>query len=269
MFLIHKYRTLVFFLTSSFTFFSGDISAQEKETAYRFQPYLKSYFLDTKDLLFFPKQITVSDHDFLAASILIIPAGFMFDESIERYFRRQQLRNVDEKVIDFSISNFGNGIYPGAAALVLYGFGVGQKREDMKWLALLQIKTIGLSAAASRIPKFMFQRHRPDEQINIDPWKWEGPFHGFSGNYSFTSGHTFIAFSWASVTASALSDKKGVALALYSVASLVGISRIVKGEHWSSDVLTGAVLGYALGKLTYRLQEKNWMKKPDRKGTHP
>ncbi len=248
-----------------FLIVSNFVSAQKSDSCLLDKKYLHSFFTDTRDLLLSPGKTGREDGNFIGASLLVIPAGFMFDEPVERFFRRQQIRSSNEEWIDYSISNFGSGLYPGAAAVILYGLGASKKREDLKWMALLQIKTLGISVAASRVPKYLFQRKRPDENIPVNAWNWSGPLQGFTGNYSFTSGHTFIAFSWAAVTASAYKEKKGLVIGLYSLASLVGVSRVYKGEHWSSDVLGGAVLGYALGKLMYRFQEKSWMKKPQRK----
>jgi len=253
------------FMMLHLVFYSTIAPAQTDDSCLITKKYLYSYFRDTRDLLSSPFKIKKEDWNFAGASLLIIPAGFMFDEPVERYFRRQQIRANNNEVIDFTLSNWGNGIYPGAAALLLYGIGAGKKRDDLKWIALLQVKTLGIAAVASRFPKYIFQRNRPDENSAVNAWNWNGPIQGFTGNYSFTSGHTFIVFSWAAVTASAYQEKKGLVLGLYTLASLVGISRVYKGDHWTSDVLGGAVLGYALGKLTYRFQDKNWMKKPQRK----
>lgn len=41
-----------------------------------------------------------------------------------------------------------------------------------------------------------------------------------------------------------------------SIASLTGISRVYEDKHWGSDVLIGAVFGYAMGKLVYN--KNNW-----------
>ena len=53
-------------------------------------------------------------------------------------------------------------------------------------------------------------------------------------------------------------ENKLLVAGLYTLASLVGISRVYQGEHWASDVVAGAAMGYAFGKLSYRLQTKNW-----------
>ncbi|MCK4346267.1 MAG: phosphatase PAP2 family protein [Bacteroidales bacterium] len=47
-----------------------------------------------------------------------------------------------------------------------------------------------------------------------------------------------------------------VPVVAYSIATLTGISRVYENKHWSSDVLIGAVFGYAMGKLIYN--KNNW-----------
>ncbi len=76
---------------------------------------------------------------------------------------------------------------------------------------------------------------------------------------SFTSGHTDVAFSIATVFASQYNDKPVIPVLCYSAATLVGLSRITEHQHWSSDVFGGALVGYLCGK-----QVVNHFKK-----THP
>ncbi|MGD0340781.1 MAG: phosphatase PAP2 family protein, partial [Bacteroidales bacterium] len=65
---------------------------------------------------------------------------------------------------------------------------------------------------------------------------------------SFPSGHAATAFSIATVFASEYSDIKVVPVISYSLASLVGITRLTEHKHWASDVFIGSLLGYACGK---------------------
>lgn len=63
---------------------------------------------------------------------------------------------------------------------------------------------------------------------------------------AFPSGHTLTAFVLATLVAL---RSPHAALAAYSLAALVGLSRIAVGAHWPLDVLGGALLGWALGRV--------------------
>lgn len=68
-----------------------------------------------------------------------------------------------------------------------------------------------------------------------------------SKSLSFPSGHTSSAFTFAMAITMVL-KKKGVAIASFIFAFLMGVSRIYVGVHYPTDVIVGAVVGiiYAL-----------------------
>lgn len=99
--------------------------------------------------------------------------------------------------------------------------------------------------------KWLTSRERPSV-TSESGGEWTGPF-GFlrknkgqsvSSFDAFPSGHTWTAFSIATVFAEQYSDNTIVPILSYTAASLVGISRITEDAHWTSDVFVGAVLGY-------------------------
>jgi len=259
-------KALRWILFLSFSLSMGSTFSQSDTISPVCKGYFKSYLKDTRNLIMFPREIKKQDWVFISSAAVGTGLAFYFDEEIEIYFRENNLRTKNDKWVDYSFGAVGNGIYPFATSAVLFCLGKSREDDRLVWLSLLQIKTLTLAAGFSRVPKLLAQRHRPDENIRIvNPWNWEGPLNGLSGNYSFASGHTFIAFSWASATASVCKENKLLVAGLYTLASLVGISRVYQGEHWASDVVAGAAMGYALGKLTYRMQERTWRKAPSKK----
>src|SRR3989441_12173249 len=67
-----------------------------------------------------------------------------------------------------------------------------------------------------------------------------------SGLDSFPSGHVANAFGAATVLAWFF---PAVRTPLYLVASLVAVSRVLRGSHFPTDVLAGAVLGVVIGSV--------------------
>ena len=67
---------------------------------------------------------------------------------------------------------------------------------------------------------------------------------------SFPSGHTSSAFTFAMAITMVL-KKKGVAIASFIFAFLMGISRIYVGVHYPTDVIVGAVVGILYAVIGY------------------
>ncbi|MFQ5449123.1 MAG: phosphatase PAP2 family protein [Nitrospinaceae bacterium] len=74
-----------------------------------------------------------------------------------------------------------------------------------------------------------------------------------SNSYSFPSNHASNLFTAA--TLMSLCFKNTLFLA-FTLASLVGYSRVYLGVHYPSDVLAGAVCGMVMGWLGYKLNRK-------------
>ena len=66
---------------------------------------------------------------------------------------------------------------------------------------------------------------------------------------SFPSGHTSQAFFTATLIAPYFHPGGWAVILLYTIALLVGVTRMYVGAHYPRDVLAGAILGSAWGLL--------------------
>ena len=136
---------------------------------------------------------------------------------------------------------------------LIYAGGAFYDNSRAKRFAITLTEATLFSGVAALGTKFVFGRARPTEANDPDTFHF---FHGTKKEWvSFPSGHTTTAFSWAAVTADEFRSP-WVAAAAYGTAGAVGFSRIYQDEHWASDVVAGAALGFFTGKMVCRWEKK-------------
>ncbi|HEU4632780.1 MAG TPA: phosphatase PAP2 family protein, partial [Flavisolibacter sp.] len=165
------------------------------------------------------------------------------------------------KNISRFITNFG-GLYEGYTLASLAAYGFIFKNEKLKTTTLLATQSYITGAVVMEAVKYLTGRQRPNYYgtDSITPRAtFHGPFSKAGRSYngkpitsSFPSGHSTVAFAAATVFALEYKDKLWVPVLAYSVASLIGISRITENKHWATDVLVGAGLGYLSGRQVVR-----------------
>jgi membrane-associated phospholipid phosphatase len=156
-------------------------------------------------------------------------------------------RHVAMEVTE-SNSGFAQGLARGAErggnpAMILPLLGV-------TWVAGKVSGHPGVSSSSLRIAGGMFATAGVATGLKIvagrsRPYQAPGDpdeFKAFSGNTSFPSGHTSIAFSLASGIDHE-TTAHWVPFVVYPLAGMVGWSRLRDNKHWASDVLAGALVG--------------------------
>jgi hypothetical protein len=191
----------------------------------------------------------------------IITAGLIIEDgNIDDVAKKQKSESSFINSFSPKITNFGSswGIYS-VGAFELYGLIFKDKRAQVT--GLLASQALITSGVWTRIGKFVAGRERPSASYEgsrqpggewhwlsgcIDYYEDNKKFPGSSYD-AFPSGHTSTAFSMATVFAKMYPDKAAVPIIAYSVATLVGLSRLTEHAHWMSDVFVGAALGYLCG----------------------
>lgn len=205
--------------------------------------YFKKYWTDTKAIVISPAKW--NERDWTKFGVFVAAeGGLMFaDQPVKDFFQANKNKNLDYVSKNF-LEPFG-GNY---SFIVMSGFlvhGLLAKNNRSISTALLTIESFALSSLVTRIPKTLVGRERPNNAAGDGPFAIKGPFKGAS----FPSGHATAAFSIASVIATQYRDTKWVPVLAYSVATMVGLSRIYDNQHWLSDVVAGAAIGTLVGNL--------------------
>ncbi len=102
--------------------------------------------------------------------------------------------------------------------------------------------SVALASLVTSVFKYALGVERPyqtDEPADFDP---------ASGSTSMWSGHTAMAFSFATAVAQEV-HRPWATVGLYTLATATGLSRVYDNQHWVSDVFLGAAVGIASAKL--------------------
>ena len=103
-------------------------------------------------------------------------------------------------------------------------------------ILLTVVVAVGAADLLTALVKHFVHRHRPFEH-QLGPSE---------RTHSFPSGHTATAFAGATVLAAYAPRYR---VAFYTLATLIGLSRLYNGVHYPTDVLAGAVVGAAIALL--------------------
>lgn len=219
--------------------------------------YFKSYFTDSWQIIKSPSRW--KGRQWATAAIVggVSILVYTQDDVIRDAFQRNRTGYLDQ-ASKYFFDPLGQGFVaiPLTAGFIVYGEIANKQRASR--VGLTGLKAIAVNAFFTYAIKYATQRHRPYDDDPPDPRIWEGPFGSYT-NTSFPSGHTSMVFALAAVFASEYKGKIWVPIMSYSLASLVAVSRVYEDEHWASDVVFGAALGFFIGKFVY----KSTVKCPD------
>ena len=129
---------------------------------------------------------------------------------------------------------------------VLLALSVKQYGRDgaRLWLALLVLVIAG--DAIGNLLKHLWAQPRPcyviAELLRLPNGRCGVQLTGIPSNHAL---NFFVAATFISI----ITRSRGWALALFSIATLVALSRVYLGKHYPSQVLTGAVIGTLLAYL--------------------
>jgi membrane-associated phospholipid phosphatase len=175
----------------------------------------------------------------------VVATGFALDHAVDQAVLRNPSPSLNNAAKN--MAQLG-----GAGGLVLIGGGylgsslLGKDQARAMWV------DAGIATVLARGTAFAAQmvvgRAVPSDN------QGSSRFRPFSGDDSFPSGHASQAFAMASVIA-LHADSPWVSAAAYGLAGLVGLARLETRDHFSSDVLAGALIGTGIGRAVVRMDQ--------------
>jgi len=134
----------------------------------------------------------------------------------------------------------------GAAPFLFYGVGQLRHDDDAKETGVMAGEAIVDSLAVNQAIRICARRERPT--VDDARGKFFATPVGFES--SFASNHSVVAWSSAAVIAS---EYNGVATQIlaYGLATGVSVTRVMSRNHFPSDVVVGAGVGWLIGRYVY------------------
>lgn len=169
----------------------------------------------------------------IAAPTILIAAGLAIknqDHHIQKYFYDQDdgARHAPRTISDFT------QFAPLGMVYILHAMGKKGEHKLLKATSLA-LQSEVLMIVMVRPLKYVTNETRPD-----------------GGSNSFPSGHTAQAFMAATFLHKEYGYKSPwYSIAGYTMASAVGVCRMMGNKHWASDVLVGAGVGTLSTNLVY------------------
>lgn len=173
------------------------------------------------------------------------------DEKVQLFFSEHHTKALDN-ISKYALSPWGDGLYSLPALGGFYIYGSIQKDDISKDAAIKGFETFIVCGLATGILKYSFHRQRPCESNPPNSRIWYGP--SFKKQHlSFPSGHTSSVFSLATFISAQYKYKPSITAICFSIAGLTAISRLYDNKHWLTDVIAGALVGFACGQLMYQV----------------
>jgi membrane-associated phospholipid phosphatase len=155
------------------------------------------------------------------------------------------------------------------ASVVGYGVGRISHSSTIADVSLHMVEAQALTSAFGQAIRGVAGRARPYvAPNNATDMHWGQGFTHYDYR-SFPSLHSAAGFVAASAITSEMQERHSgatpyVAPLLYAAAMIPGLTRVYNGQHWASDVVSGAVLGTFFGNRVVRYAHSHAKTKLDR-----
>jgi hypothetical protein len=203
--------------------------------------FARNFIRDQKDIWTSPFKARVEDLNWMLPAIGLTAGLISADAELSSRVNKTGTLAKNSG----NLSNAGLGLaVGGAGALWLAG---RIHADDHQQEAGILAGEAALNAyLVDEVLKVTTRRERPSEGVGTGRF-----FKGTIGNSAFPSGHAILTWSIASVIAHEYPGPLTQILS-YGVATGVSIARVTGRDHFPSDVVAGAALGWMIGRQVYK-----------------
>ena len=207
----------------------------------------------------------------LAATIVLVVALVPFDPAISR--RAQGLPGTvvafNARITDFGTFRwmiYGSGFLVILAYVVARAGGggtIGGRARSAMRLSLYFFVTIGATSALVHLAKLLVGRARPElfadlGAYSLTPFAYDNLYASFPSGHSAAVGAFFGAFSMLVPRLRPL---------FLAGALAIGVSRVILGAHYPSDVAAGLLLGlWTAIAVAFLFARRDWLFRFDARG---
>jgi membrane-associated phospholipid phosphatase len=222
--------------------------------------YVPSLLSNFGEQITAPLRFNKKDWIITGAAVGMTIALIHFDNDIDKWATVQKQKHVWVNKSSPVITQFGS-TYGISSVAVIGLISAAFKNQKGVQTSVLATQAWITSAVWVQLIKHFTGREDPSASYiysKVPGGKWWGPFAQYDQDVTiyksvssfdaFPSGHTAAAFSIATVFATQYNNTAAIPIISYSMATLVGISRLTEHQHWASDVFVGGLIGYACGK---------------------
>jgi len=218
--------------------------------------YVVKMGIDFSKVLVSPLHWKGKDLVLFGASVGAVGLFFALDHGFRQWVEKHDTFKSDN--ISLAVTKLGEAPFLLSLMVTMYIGGEAFKNDNLRKTALMSLESYAIGGIIVGGLKFFFGRHRP--LTGDGPYDFDF-FNGSNSANAFPGGHSFAAFTVASVIAGQ-SDSVVVGAVSYGLASLVALSRVNNNEHWVSDIVSGSLLGYFIGKEVLALNRPSATNKP-------
>ena len=222
------------------------------------QSYLKSYWHSGLTVLGQPLHYDWKDWTVFGGIATATTFAFIYDDEIYDFVNNTFTNSQSNTISQYS-DIYGEELFIVPSIALTYGIGAIAKDSRLKNMSLATLQSFIFAEVASAGIKVLTCRERPiganSQQLTANSQSWLGPFATFEST-SFVSGHATRAFALATTVAGFYPEKKWVGIISYSLATATSLGRVISKEHWTSDVIVGAALGYFIGRGVVKFNDK-------------